>query len=110
MLKKLGKNNELIIIILSTLYLLYRILYKPSVEFVGAFLLISAIHYFITNKIIGSLLMAIGFCLIWEIIYRNKKGFIENFAEKKRKVTMMMMMMMMIKQRLKKRKMKKRKK
>jgi len=89
MIKKINENSELFIIIISALYILYKITVKPSPQYIGVFLLISCVGYLVTNNIPNSLLIAIIFCLTWELINvfndknknMNKSNVFENFSE-----------------------------
>lgn len=87
MIKKINENSELFIIIISALYILYKITVKPSMQYIGIFLLISCVSYLVTKNISNSLLIAITFCLIWELtnIFKNRNkntnNVLENFSE-----------------------------
>ena len=77
------KNVHVLIYGITVIYLLYKILYKPSTEYVGAFVLIAGLNYLISGKIISSLLLAIVFCIVWEIIYPKKDYLKESMISEK---------------------------
>ena len=87
MIKKINENSELFIIIISALYILYKITIKPSPQYIGVFLLISCVSYLVTKNVSNSLLIAIIFCLIWELTNifkdrnKNSNNVFENFSE-----------------------------
>lgn len=83
-LDKKNSDFQYIVFSVTVFYLLYRILYRPSCQYIFAFVFIAGLHYFLTKNIISSLVMAIVFCIIWEMIYPNKCSILEGMRNAKR--------------------------
>ena len=73
-----NKNSEIIIYLVTVSYIMYKIMYEPSVPYITAFILIAGLHYLLTNNIISSLLIALIFCIVWQMIYPKKNNLLES--------------------------------